>query len=55
MMPVVNAFNQIYNKLLGEHHSGWSDDQLKEYAREVFHQNRKKMFQLRAHVSSFEK
>ena len=55
MTPAVNTFNKIYNKLLDEHHSGWSDDQLKEYAREVFHQNRKKMFQLRAHVSSFEK
>ena len=32
MMPTVNAFNQIYNKLLDEHHSGWSDDQLKEHA-----------------------
>ena len=44
MMPTVNAFNQIYNKLLDEHHSGWSDDQLKEHAREIFYQNHKKRF-----------
>ena len=44
MMPAINGFNQIYNKLLGEYHSGRSDDQLKEYAREVFYQNCKKRF-----------
>ena len=26
MIPAVNAFNEIYNKLLDKHHSGWSDD-----------------------------
>ena len=54
-MSAVNAFNKIYNKLSGEHHSGWSDDQLKEHTRELFDQNRKKTFQLRAYVGSFEK
>ena len=37
MMLMVNAFNEIYNKILGEHHSGWSDDQLKEHTWEVFY------------------
>ena len=44
MMPMVNEFNQAYNKILSEHRSGWSDDQVKECAREIYYQNRKKHF-----------
>ena len=33
MIPMVNEFNQAYNKKLSEHRSGWSDDQVKECAR----------------------
>ncbi|XP_027108946.1 glutathione S-transferase T3-like [Coffea arabica] len=46
---MVNEFNQYYNKLVGEHHSGWNDDQIKQYARELFHQNKNKHF-LHEHV-----
>ncbi|XP_039141194.1 glutathione S-transferase T3 [Dioscorea cayenensis subsp. rotundata] len=44
IISLINKFNQIYNRLLGEHHSGWSDDQLKEHARTLYYQNRKKHF-----------
>ncbi|XP_050222546.1 glutathione S-transferase T3-like [Mercurialis annua] len=44
MIPMVNEFNQHYNKLAAEHHSGWSDDQLKQRARELYFQIRKKHF-----------
>ncbi|XP_027174774.1 glutathione S-transferase T3-like [Coffea eugenioides] len=46
---MVNEFNQYYNKLVGEHHSGWNDDQIKQHARELFHQNKNKHF-LHEHV-----
>ncbi|XP_027087578.1 glutathione S-transferase T2-like [Coffea arabica] len=41
---MVNEFNQCYNKLVGEHYSGWNDDQIKQHARELFHQNKNKHF-----------
>ena len=41
---MVNEFNQAYNKILSEHRSGWSDDQVKECAREIYYQNHKKHF-----------
>ena len=44
LLPLVNEFNQIFNKLKAEHRSGWSDDQVKEHARELFFQNRRKHF-----------
>lgn len=44
MLPFINEFNQLHNKLLGQHHSGWSDDQLKDRARELYYQNRKRNF-----------
>ena len=41
---MVNEFNQYYNRLVREHHSGWNDDQLKQHARELVKQNNKKHF-----------
>ena len=41
---MVNEFNQAYNKILSEHRSGWSDDQVKERDQEIYYQNRKKHF-----------
>ncbi|XP_027071957.1 glutathione S-transferase T3-like [Coffea arabica] len=46
---MVNEFNQYYNILVGDHHSGWNDDQIKQHARELFHQNNNKHF-LHEHV-----
>ena len=48
MHPQVNVFNQFYNKLMGEHRSGWSDDQIKQHARELYYQSQKKTFPTRA-------
>ena len=44
MIPMVNEFNKAYNKLLSEHRSERSDDQVKECAREICYQNRQKQF-----------
>ena len=44
LLPQVNEFNQLYNRLLGEHRSGWSDDQIKQHARELYYQSRGKHF-----------
>ena len=55
LIPMVTEFNGIYNKLRSEHHSGWSDDQLKEHARELFFQSKKKHFHSRACLGAFER
>ena len=36
LSQMVNEFNEHYNILVGEHHSGWNDGQLKQHARELF-------------------
>lgn len=42
MLPIVNEFNQLYNKLEMEYHNRWSDDQLKKHAHILYCQNCKK-------------
>lgn len=42
--PQVNDFNQGFIRLKNEHHSGWSDDQVMEKAREVYYSVHKSQF-----------
>ena len=44
IFPLINEFNQLQNKLLGEHHNEWSYDQLKERTPTLHYQDRKKHF-----------
>ena len=40
----VNQFNQAFIRLKNEHHSGWSDDQVMENARELYHSEHNHQF-----------
>ena len=49
MIPMVNEFNQAYNKISSEHRSVWNDEQVKDCACKIFNQNHKKQF-IHGHV-----
>ena len=44
LLPQTNEFNQLYNQLLDEHRSDWSNDQIRQHACKLYYQSQKKHF-----------